>query len=74
MCFLHGEADFKPNDTFAGHVLNLFELDCTISVSLNVGDETTHADNHTLSWPVVRQPRDDNVQVTLTLRELLACF
>ena len=48
-----------PHDGLVGQVVDIIELDGTVSLSLDVLDATVDAANRTLSWSVASQPWED---------------
>ncbi len=58
----------SPDDALAGHVVDIIELDGTVSLSLDVADATVDSANDTLSWTVSEQPWDDGDQLMVRIR------
>ena len=56
-----------PDDALAGHVVDIIELDGTVSLSLDVADATVDSANDTLSWTVSEQPWDDGDKLMLRI-------
>ena len=61
----------SPHDGLAGHVLDIIELDGTVSLSMDVADATVDAANNTLSWSVSSAPWDDGDKLMVRIREAL---
>ena len=53
------KVEVTPDDALADHILDIIELDGTVSLSLDVFDATVDAANDTLSWSVSTQPWED---------------
>ena len=58
----------SPDDALAGHVVDIIELDGTVSLSLDVADATVDSAYDTLSWTVSEQPWDDGDQLMVRIR------
>ena len=58
-----------PDDALAGQVLDIIELDGTVSLSLDVADATVDDANDTLSWSVASQPWADGDKLMVRIRE-----
>ena len=65
---LHGESNFKSSDILAGHILDLIELDGTVSASRNFGDPTIDTADHALSWLVVLRSWKDDDKLMVRIR------
>ncbi len=63
------EVEVDPNDALGGHILDIIELDGTVSLSLDVFDATVDAANDTLSWSVSSQPWEDGDKLMVRIRE-----
>ena len=57
----------SPDDALEGHVVDIIELDGTVSLSLDVADATVDSANDTLSWTVSEQPWDDGDKLMLRI-------
>ena len=57
-----------PDGALEGHVVDIIELDGTVSLSLDVLDATVDSANDTLSWTVSEQPWDDGDQLMVRIR------
>ncbi len=53
------EIEVTPDDALSGHILDIIELDGTVSLSLDVDEATVDSANETLSWRVESQPWED---------------
>ncbi len=58
-----------PDDALAGHVVDIIELDGTVSLSLDVADAAVDAVSGTLSWSVASQPWEDGDLLMVRIRE-----
>ena len=65
---LHGESNFKSSDILASHILDLIELDGTVSASQNVGDPTIDTADHILSWLVVLRSWENDDKLMMRIR------
>ena len=63
------EVEVDPNDALGGHILDIIELDGTVSLSLDVFDATVDDANDTLSWSVSSQPWNDGDKLMVRIRE-----
>ena len=60
-----------PHNALAGHVVDIIELDGTVSLSLDVADAEVDGANGTLSWSVASQPWEDGDLLMVRIREAL---
>ncbi len=63
-----------PDDALAGHIMDIIELDGTVSLSLDVADATVDPSARsgqagTLSWSVSPQPWEDGDMLMMRIRE-----
>ena len=58
----------SPDDALADQIVDIIELDGTVSLSLDVADATVDSANDTLSWTVESQPWDDGDQLMVRIR------
>ena len=58
----------SPDDALADQIVDIIELDGTVSLSLDVADATVDSANDTLSWTVSEQPWDDGDQLMVRIR------
>ena len=58
----------SPHNGLANHILDIIELDGTVSLSLDVADATVDAANDTLSWSVDSQPWEDGDMLMVRIR------
>ena len=63
------EVEFTPDDALDGQVLDIIELDGTVSLSLVVAAATVDDANNTLSWRVDEQPWHGGDKLMLRIRE-----
>ncbi len=63
------EIEVTPDDALSGHILDIIELDGTVSLSLDAFDATVDAANDTLSWSVSEQPWEDGDLLMVRIRE-----
>ena len=63
------EIEVTPNDALTGHIVDIIELDGTVSLSLDVADATADAANDTLSWSVSEQPWHGGDKLMVRIRE-----
>ena len=61
--------EVTPDDALDGHIVDIIELDGTVSLSLDAFDATVDAANGTLSWSVSSQPWDDGDTLMVRIRE-----
>ena len=61
--------EVAPHTGLANHVLDIIELDSTVSLSLKVADATVDAANNTLTWSVSSQPWHDGDLLMVRIRE-----
>ena len=59
----------SPHTALSGHILDIIELDGTVSLSLKVADATVDSANDTLSWSVPSQPWHDGDKLMVRIRE-----
>ena len=64
------EIEVTPDDALDGHILDIIELDGTVSLSLDVSDATLDSANDTLSWAVSSQPWEDGDMLMVRIREV----
>ena len=62
------KVEVTPDDALAGQVLDIIELDGTVSLSLYVADATVDSANDTLSWSVSSEPWEDGDQLMVRIR------
>ena len=60
--------EVTPGDALDDHIVDIIELDGTVSLSLDVVDATVDSVNDTLSWSVSSQPWDDGDQLMVRIR------
>ena len=58
-----------PNDALAGHIVDIIELDGTVSLSLDDADATVDDANDTLSWSVSSEPWEDGDLLMVRIRQ-----
>ena len=58
-----------PDDALDDHIVDIIELDGTVSLSLDVVDATVDSANDTLSWSVASQPWEDGDKLMVRIRE-----
>ena len=63
------KVEVKPNAALAGHIVDIIELDGTVSLSLDVADATVDDANDTLSWSVSSEPWEDGDKLMVRIRE-----
>ena len=63
------EVEVTPDGALAGEVLDIIELDGTVSLSLDVADATVDAANDTLSWSVASRPWEGGDMLMVRIRE-----
>ena len=63
------EIEVTPDNALAGHVVDIIELDGTVSLSLDVFDATVDSPNDTLSWSVSSTPWEDGDLLLVRIRE-----
>ena len=63
------EVEVTPGDALDGHILDIIELDGTLSLSLDVADATVDAANDTLSWSMSEQPWEDGDKLMVRIRK-----
>ena len=61
--------EVTPDDALAGHIVDIIELDGTVSLSLDDADATVDVANDTLSWSVSSQPWEDGDKLMVRIRE-----
>ena len=59
----------NPYDTLTGYVLDFFNADGVVSLSLDASSATADATNGTLSWAVAEAPWQDGDHLMLRIRE-----
>ncbi len=59
-----------PDDALDDHIVDIIELDGTVSLSLDFADATLDAANDTLSWSVSSQPWEDGDKLLVRVREV----
>ena len=62
------EIEVTPDDALDYHIVDIIELDGTVSLSLDVADATVDGVNDTLSWSVASQPWDDGDRLMVRIR------
>ena len=63
------KVEVTPDDALAGQVVDIIELDGSVSLSLVVDEATVDAANDTLSWTVSSQPWEDGDLLMVRIRE-----
>ena len=63
------KTEVTPGDALDGHILDIIELDGTVSLSLDVFDATVDSANDTLSWTVSSAPWEDGDLLMVRIRE-----
>ena len=63
------EVEVTPDDALDDHILDIIELDGTVSLSLDVVDAAVDRANDTLSWSVASQPWEDGDLLMVRIRE-----
>ena len=63
------KVEVDPLTALAGHIVDIIELDGTVSLSLDVSDATVDSANDTLSWSVASQPWEDGDLLMVRIRE-----
>ena len=63
------EVEVTPDDALVRHVVDIIELDGTVSLSLDVADATVDAANDTLSWSMSEQPWEDGDKLMVRIRK-----
>ena len=63
------EIEVDPVDALDGQLVDVIELDGTVSLSLDVADATVDETNDTLSWSVSEQPWEDGDLLMVRIRE-----
>ena len=63
------KVEVDPDDALAGHIVDIIELDGTVSLSLYVADATVDEANDTLSWSVASEPWEDGDLLMVRIRE-----
>ena len=63
------KVEVTPDGALDGHVVDVIELDGTVSLSLDVFDATVDSVNDTLNWTVSEQPWDDGDLLMVRIRE-----
>ena len=63
------EVEVTPDDALVRHVVDIIELDGSVSLSLVVDEATVDAANGGLSWAVVEQPWEDGDKLMVRIRE-----
>ena len=64
------EVEVTPDDALDDHIVDIIELDGTVSLSLDVFDATVDSANDTLSWNVSSQPWEDGDLLMVRIREV----
>ena len=64
------EIELSSDDAIADHVVELIELDGTVSLSLNADEATLDTANDALSWSVASQPWEDGDELMVRIREV----
>ena len=62
------EIEVTPDDALDYHIVDIIELDGTVSLSLDVADATVDSVNDTLNWSVASQPWDDGDRLMVRIR------
>ena len=63
------EIEVTPDDALDDHIVDIIELDGTVSLSLDVFDASVDNANDTLSWSVSSQPWEVGDQLMVRIRE-----
>ena len=63
------EVEVTPDDALFDHIVDIIELDGTVSLSLDVADATIDRVNDTLNWSVPSQPWEDGDKLMVRIRE-----
>ncbi len=63
------KVEVTPDDALDDHIVDIIELDGTVSLSLDVADATVDSVNDTLSWSVSSQPWHDGDKLMVRIRE-----
>ena len=63
------EMEVTPDDALDDHIVDIIELDGTVSLSLDVADATVVGANDTLSWSVSSHPWEDGDKLMVRIRE-----
>ena len=63
------KVEVTPNAALAGHIVDIIELDGTVSLSLDVTDATVDEANDTLSWTASSAPWEDGDLLMVRIRE-----
>ena len=63
------EIEVDPVDALEGQLVDIIELDGTVSLSLDVADATVDSANDTLSWSVSSAPWEDGDLLMVRIRE-----
>lgn len=61
------EIEVTPDDALDDHIVDIIDLDSTVSLSLDVFGATVDSVNDTLSWSVSSQPWDDGDKLMLRI-------
>ena len=64
------KVEVTPDDALTGQIVDIIELDGTVSLSLDVADATVDAANDTLSWSVSSEPWEDGDQLMVRIRRV----
>ena len=63
------KVEVDPHTALEGQIVDIIELDGSVSLSLEVADATVDAVNDTLSWSVSSQPWEDGDKLMVRIRE-----
>ena len=63
----------EPLSALADHLIDIIELDGTVSLSLDVEDAAVDSANDTLSWSVSSQPWEDGDKLMVRIRDARQC-
>ncbi len=64
------KVEVTPDDALDDHIVDIIELDGTVSLSLDVADATVDSVNDTLNWSVSAQPWHDGDKLMVRIREV----
>ena len=62
------KVEVDPHDTLSGQIVDIIELDGTVSLSLNARDATVDEANDTLSWSVASAPWENGDKLMVRIR------
>ena len=64
------KVEVTPDDALAGQIVDIIEMDGTVSLSLYVADATVDSASDTLSWSVPSQPWEDGDLLMVRIRRV----